>query len=161
MSVSEAFGRWTATNVSLAVAGVLAIAGAVGSALAISPIIAPPIQWAGGVNIVEDVVVPGTRRLAYTVPAGRSFMLTDIVISNDSATPASSQGVFTGSGTCLNNSGNRTSRLTVPAGGSLHLPFVTGLGFSAGQLVCIGNFDPDSETEWMMRGFLFTPAPAS
>ena len=49
----------------------------------------------------------------------------------------------------------RTGNLTVPAGGTLHLPFVTGIGFTAGQTVCIYNGDTADTTNWTIRGYLF------
>jgi hypothetical protein len=158
MKIAIFFDRWTTTKAALAVAGALVVGGAVGSAVAIGPTVPAPITWQGGVNIIQDVVGPGASRVAYTVPAGRNLMLTDIVISNESATAAIAQRIFAGPGNCSVTGSAKTTRLTVPAEGSLHLPLVTGIGFSAGQTVCLYNLDADSETQWMLRGFLFTAA---
>lgn len=135
---------------------------AVGTAVAVGPIIQPPIRWTGGVNITQDAVAPTYLRHAYTVPAGHNFMLTDIVISNASNTLAVDQKIYVGQGSSCNSPGPyRTTHLTVPAGQTLHLPFVTGLGFTAGQAVCLVNYDVDSTTNWMLRGFLFTATPST
>ena len=157
MKVSVDFGRWTRTKAALAVAGTLVLGGVVGSALAISPTVDSGLVFQGGVNINQFTVEPTANRLAYTVPAGKRFMLTDIAISGSSKTnPAELQYVFTGGGaSCTPVTANRTSFLNVPAGDTLHLPFVTGIGFAAGQFVCLSNGDDTVTTHWTIRGFLF------
>ena len=135
----------------------LALGGAVaGGAMALSPTVDTALVFRGGVNIVKDNLAAATFALVYTVPAGRKFMLTDLVISNDSETsPATDQYVYTGgAANCTTAAAFRTSSLIVPAGGTLHLPFVTGIGFTAGQLVCISNGDANP-TNWTIRGFVF------
>jgi hypothetical protein len=135
----------------------LALGGAVaGGAMALSPTVDTALVFRGGVNIVRDNLGGGTQDI-YVVPAGRKFMLTDLVIANNSATsPAAHQQVWTATGAnCADGGTLRTSRLTVPAGGTLHLPFVTGIGFAAGQLVCIFNGEVDKTTNWTIRGYLF------
>jgi hypothetical protein len=134
----------------------LGLSGAVaGSAMAISPTVDTGLVFRGGVNII-DSVGPTTLSLAYTVPAGRKFLLTDIVISNTSnTTPASALDVYTGEGAgCAVIAAARTNFLKVPAGGTIHLPFITGIGFAAGQTVCIRN-GGSVTTHWTVRGFLF------
>jgi hypothetical protein len=136
----------------------LALGGAVaGGAMALSPTVDTALVFRGGVNIVADAPA-NVLALAYTVPAGRKFMLTDLAITNGSETTvAIFQSVFTGSHpTCAFLSENRrTNFFSVPAGSTLHLPFVTGIGFTAGQQVCIANGDSADATYWTIRGYLF------
>jgi hypothetical protein len=139
----------------------LALGGAVaGGALAISPTIETTRVFRGGISIVTTAVASASV-LAYTVPAGRKFSLTDLVIANDSDTsPAADQQVLMGlSENCDFADVFRTNSLKVPAGGTLHVPFVTGIGFTAGQHVCIRNGElpatGGSTTFWTIRGFLF------
>jgi hypothetical protein len=133
----------------------LALGGAVaGGAMALSPTVDTALVFRGGVNIVVDASA-GTTVLAYTVPVGRKFMLTDLVIANSSATnPALSQFVWTGSGPSCDFVAFRTNALSIPAASTLHLPFVTGIGFTAGQFVCIRNASGEA-TGWTIRGYLF------
>ena len=138
----------------------LGLGGAVaGGAMALSPTVDTGLAFRGGVNIVSNNFTAGAKGLVYTVPAGRKFMLTDLVIANDSeATAATDQYVYTGETTsCAAVAAFRTSFLTVPAGDTLHLPFITGIGFTAGQGVCVqnGQGPGGSTTHWTIRGFLF------
>jgi hypothetical protein len=135
---------------ALAVGSVVA-----GGALALSPTVDTSLTFRRAVDIV-DSAGPASISLAYTVPAGRKFMLTDLVISSASnTTPASALDVYTGVGTsCASIAASRTAALKVPAGGTLHLPFVTGIGFNAGQTVCIRN-GGSVTTYWTIRGYLF------
>src|SRR5688572_30235584 len=77
----------------------LAVGGAVaGGAMALSPTVDTPLVFRGGVNIVRDFQADGSQDI-YVVPAGRKFMLTDLVIANNSDTsPASDQQVWTRTG---------------------------------------------------------------
>jgi hypothetical protein len=135
----------------------LGLGGAVaGGALALSPTVDTALVFRGGVSATATANA-GTRALAYTVPAGKKFMLTDLVITNSSETsPAIQQYVLTGQGVnCTSAALFRTDWLSVPAAHTLHLPFVTGIGFAAGQQVCVGNADADTGTSWTIRGYLF------
>lgn len=158
MKVSVDFGRWTRTKAAMAVAGALAVAGAVGSALAISPIIAPPIKWQGG---AEFQLIANSNALikAYTVPAGRNFLLTDLTISNFDPVK-SSINIYSGAaGVCdISSLTTRVQSLLVPPETNTVLAFQTGIGFGAGQAVCIL---PSAPMTFNGRGFLFTPAPAT
>jgi hypothetical protein len=137
----------------------LALGGAIaGGAMALSPTVDTALVFRGGVNIFFDLLEPGSdTHLVYTVPANRKFMLTDLVISNESdASPAAGQFVYTGTtAACSVVAAQRTGDLKVPAGGTLHLPFVTGIGFNAGLHVCIVNNDSADATNWTIRGYLF------
>ena len=136
----------------------LALGGAVaGGAMALSPTVDTALVFRGGVNIIVtvDPAIDFTV-LAYLVPAGRKFMLTDLVIANSGETsPAMNQQVFTGSEASCSPGTTRTNFLSVPAASTLHVPFVTGVGFTAGQHVCIFNGDAAEPTYWTIRGYLF------
>lgn len=152
----ESFGHWTATKAALAVAGVLAIGGAVGSAIAMSPIVQPPIKWGGGMEF-NQVPFVGGPYVMYVVPAGRNLILTDLVIGNLTGAAGS---VFISSGSaggCFSAT-MRMNTIVVPAGETTSVSLQTGIGFTAGSAVCIQVFT--SELAVNGRGFLFTPAPA-
>jgi hypothetical protein len=141
-----------AALMALALGGVIA-----GGAMALSPTVDTALVFRGGVNIMVDATA-FTNALAYTVPAGRKFMLTDLVIANSSETSAAvNQNVFTKQFDSCAPGGtpSRTNELSIPAGSTLHLPFVTGIGFTAGQGVCINNGDSTDTTHWTIRGYLF------
>src|SRR5262245_47789995 len=85
MKLSIDFGRWITTK-TVAVGGLLAICGVVGSALAMSPVINPPIKWQGGWEANIDNTQGGVPFYQlYQVPAGRSLMITDLIVSNFTA----------------------------------------------------------------------------
>jgi hypothetical protein len=112
----------------------------------------------GWVNIVQNSVPANATRLVYTVPANRSFLLTDLMISatGSSTAPARFQIVWTGTDASCNPGLHRTSWFTVGAGETIHIPFVSGIDFRAGQYVCVFNGDPvGPATYWTIRGFLF------
>ena len=136
MKLSGNFGRWTPTKATVAAAGVLAIAGAVGSAVAFSPIIAPPIKWQGGVGFISNAS-SGYNKV-YTVPAGRNFLLTDLVATNTTGT-VSSFAVYTApGGNCLSTPlVPRLNFTIVPPLNNTVLALQTGIGFAAGQAVCV------------------------
>ena len=155
MKLSVDFGSWTRTKVALAVVGALAFAGAIGSAVAMSPIIAPPIKWAGGAEFV--VATPSGIQKLYTVPAGRSLLLTDLVVANNSPSNLSFGLYAASNGSCdVLSWVNRVGTTTVPFGTlPLVLAFQTGIGVGSGHAVCALTSSPTNITG---RGFLFTPS---
>ena len=154
------FGPWRVMRASGAILTAVALFATVGSrALALSPTVDTPLEFKNIVSIAKSNVPPqapnGTR--AFTVPAERKFILTDLVISNESdASPAAGQFIAEGADPdCSATLGAaRMSPLKVPAGGTLHIPFVTGIRFNAGEIVCIINLDATDQTNWTIRGFL-------
>src|SRR5262245_46287364 len=80
MRPSIDLGSWTGRKAAMAVAGALEIAGALGSAVAMSPIVQPPIKWAGGWEVAEQFGA-GVATLA-TVPQGSNLLITDLILSN-------------------------------------------------------------------------------
>jgi len=131
-----------------------------GGAMAVSPTVDTTRVFKREVTIAQSDVPPqaANGRRAIIVPDGRNFMLTDLLISNDSDTsPAAGQFIAEGAdANCSATLGAaRMSTLKVPAGGTLHVPFVTGIRFKAGEIVCIINLDATDQTDWTIRGYLF------
>lgn len=154
----KASRSWTRTNAALAVAGLLAIGGAVGSSVAMSPIVTPPIQWAGGWEFASPFELTQGGHNIYTVPAGRSLIATDITVSNHGTSSRYVVLYNSINASCGTIDRKRISDMPVPPGGVVHLSYQTGVGFASGQFVCLYNSLPVHVT---LRGFLFTPAPAS
>lgn len=155
MKFSVDFGRSTAAKAAVA-AGAVAIAGAVGSAVAFSPIVAPPVKWQGGVEFRANTSTD-TLFKAYAVPAGRNFLLTDLTASN-SSTAKTFFNVYSGAGgNCDAGSVTafRVESLLVPAEDTTVLAFQTGIGFAGGTAVCILS---SQSLQFNGRGFLFTPS---
>lgn len=120
-------------------------------AKAVDPTVNVPLTFQGGVQIVLNLLANLTNVDVFTVPAGRNFMLTDLIISKDSTGAAVDQRVFTGAG-CITE---RTAFLSVPGQDTLHIQFATGIGFTSGQVVCIRNGASAGPTNWTIRGYLF------
>lgn len=158
MKVSVDFGGWTATKALLALAGVLAIGGVVGSAVAFSPTIAPPVKWQGGAEFTRNS--PGSQFVKlYTVPAGRNFLLTDLIIANLGESASSFILYSDPTATCTPGAlVTRLGSTNVPPGENTVLAFQTGIGVAGGHGVCVA---PTRELTFTGRGFLFTAAPAS
>jgi hypothetical protein len=154
MKLSIDFGRWTATKAALAVAGALAIAGAIGSALAITPTMDAPVKWQGGVEF-NHYVIPASG-LVYTVPSGRNFILTDLIIANNSGMQVGVEVRGGTGGTCGSFAATRLAKLLIPNGNTSYLHLQTGIGYAAGQTVCLGG-TASSNVTVAGRGFLFTP----
>lgn len=134
--------------------------GAAGTAVAVSPIIEPPIAWQGGVEISTSIVGPAAL---YNVPAGRSFLMTDLVLTSLSGSALVT--IYTintndcaGSGTAK----SRLSKIAVTEGASTVVALQTGVGFTAGQAVCVtASSTASTNVEFNARGFLFTPKSSS
>lgn len=65
--------------------------------MAFSPTVVPPIKWQGGAEFRFITPAPGAF-VAYTIPAGRSFILSDLIVTNRGAAPVASFGIFAGAG---------------------------------------------------------------
>lgn len=156
MKLSVDLGRWTSVKAPLLFAGLLAIGGAVGSAIAMSPTVAPPIKWAGGVEFANNSA--SGLDPSYTVPAGRNFILTDLIVGNRTSSGQGFQVLAGIGGTCVVSNTLRLAEIVVPPGDTAYVSLQTGVGFASGQAVCIFTTAAMSVSG---RGFLFTPAPAS
>jgi hypothetical protein len=100
-----------------------------------------------------DASVPSVN--AFTVPAGRLFVVTDVLVTNTGTAPACGASI-TASG-ATSNSG--TGVLCVPAQASLNLGLTTGMEFDAGQNVVLANAPPTGggALHYHLRGFLAAP----
>jgi hypothetical protein len=158
MKLSIDFGRWTTTKAAMAVAGALAIGGAVGSALAISPTVPAPVKWQGSVSPLWTQ--SSSFGKMYTVPAGRNLMITDFIISNANSTSSSASLYSDPDDTCSDiiQQNIKLFAVRVPANSTVVIPLVTGAGFAPGQSVCVRT---SVEMTTNARGYLFTAAPAS
>jgi len=130
--------------------------------MAVSPTVDTPLVFRRPVTIVADNVEPtsvtGNARPVFTVPANRTLMITDLVISNNSdSSPAANQFIDNGDDAdCSALVGARSiNLLKVPAGDTLHVPLVTGILFAGGETVCIVNADGTDTTHWTISGYLF------
>ena len=145
-------GHWTTTKAALAVAGLLAIGGAVGSAVAFSPIIATPYKFLAPAEFYVRTTESGLKR-GYIVPAGKRFVLTDVIASNFSAT-TQVFSIFSGAGgVCGGTLTPRLRDVLSPSQNTAVLTFQTGIVFGAGQAVCIA---PSDAFGFDVRGFLYT-----
>jgi hypothetical protein len=151
MKRSIDIGRWTITKAALAIAGALAIGGAVGSALAISPTVPAPIKWAAAVEIFQGST--GVTNALYAVPAGKILMLTDVIVSNNSSTKARFNLDSTNSA-CSDVLPKLVS-IVVPPESTYALSLQTGMGFATGRSVCFHI--AEGTLAFNARGFLFTP----
>lgn len=151
------FRPCTTAKAALAVAGVLAIAGAVGSAIAMSPIVTPPIKWQGGWEAQASNSTGGGVKVA-DVPAGRNLIVTDIVATNFGSSVVNFSVYRGGSADCAVVGQQRLSFVSAPPNGSVHLPLGTGMGFGAGQQLCVTH--SGGNVYFNFRGFLFTAATA-
>ncbi len=126
----------------------------------------------GGTPTVEQIisltrsVSPGTPVTAFTVPAGRQLVLTDVFVTNPGTSPtcgaAISPGTTPAAAPTTGAGESGTGVLCVPAQTSLNLGLTTGLEFAAGQSVVLANAtttDAPSTTplHYHLRGFLVTP----
>jgi hypothetical protein len=157
MKLSINLGRWTTLRAGLAIASALAIGGAVGSAIAISPKMDAPVRWAAGVEFHTAIGV--NNGLLYEIPAGKNFMLTDLIVSNETENWTAFR-IFSkpnrqrGCG-IFDEVEQRSVEIIVPAHDNTILAFQTGIGFKPGHLICVLG---DAYLNFTGRGFLFTPS---
>lgn len=118
----------------------------------------------GGASAVEQIVAltrtvtPGAPVTAFTVPAGRALIVTDVFVTNPGTAPSCGAAISPSgtAGTGAVESG--TGLLCVPAQTSLNLGLTTGLEFAAGQNVVLANTSTDATPlHYHLRGFLMTP----
>jgi hypothetical protein len=99
---------------------------------------------------IENNVNAGTSRTVFTVPSGQRLVITDVIISNPTA-----------SGSCcaeiLRNGSFATSLISVPAGSSFQHTFATEIEFAAGNTVGVQNGASSGLLNFYLSGFLTTP----
>jgi hypothetical protein len=125
-----------------------------------------------------DASVPAVS--AFTVPAGRLLVVTDVLVTNIGTAPACGASISAGGATAAPTtpttpgtttpgaapaaatSESGTGALCVPAQTSLNVGLTTGLEFAAGQNVVLGNAPPTGggALHYHLRGFLATPSGA-
>jgi len=111
-----------------------------------------PRTFVGGTQIIANSVGNLTDIDVFTVPAGQNLVITDIIVSNTNTSSSCCARIFTGPSTLA----ERTGFITVPAGGSVSVNFVTGIAFSAGQIVTVRNGDSAGPLHFTLRGFRYT-----
>jgi hypothetical protein len=123
---------------SIAAAGVatVAFAALMGSAVAITPTLETKLVLRNTISIAR--VVPNGTHPVYTVPANRTFMLTDLIGGNAFSSISGMQVYLSSAATCAIVT-PITGLMVVPALNSLVVPLTTGIRFGAGQTVCISN----------------------
>lgn len=155
MPITLSIGGWTKRTTAIALGAVVALAGAVGTTLALNPTVSVPIQWSGGWESGEIALTSGLHSV-YVVPAGLNLMMTDIIATNLSSTDPVTFSLYNGvPATCDNASRPRMMPIAVPNRNTLHIPLQTGFGFPAGTRVCLGV---TGNLGIHARGFLFKPA---
>jgi hypothetical protein len=128
-----------------------------------------------------DAGVPAVS--AFTVPAGRLLVVTDVLVTNTGTAPACGASISAGGATAApttpttpttpgattpsaatpgTTSESGTGVLCVPAQTSLNLGLTTGMEFSAGQNVVLANAQSTGggTLHYHLRGFLATPSGA-
>jgi hypothetical protein len=110
-----------------------------------------------------DAGVPAVG--AFTVPAGRLLVVTDVLITNTGTAPACGAAISPGATTSAPTSESGTGVLCIPPQTSLNLGLTTGLEFGAGQTVVLANAPTTGATaggalHYHLRGFLATASGA-
>jgi hypothetical protein len=136
----------------------------------------------GASGMTVDQIVSLTRTVeagvpavtAFTVPAGRLLVVTDVLVTNTGTAPACGASISAGGATAAPpttpgsttpaaaTSESGTGALCVPTQTSLNVGLTTGLEFGAGQNVVLGNAPPTGggALHYHLRGFLATPSGA-
>lgn len=100
----------------------------------------PTIRGKGKVKQEVEILVPylglSELRLVYTVPAGRTFVITDMVVANDSTTTPGLFNIFNEAFQQLH------THVRVTAGNTTHLAYMTGIAVPGGTQLSAGNSGP-------------------
>ena len=150
MGISVSFGRWTMRKSVLALGASLVLAGIVGSAVAISPTVGVPIQWKGSAQFVAENIPSSAAIKLYAVPASRTLVLTDLIVSN-SITTAGHFSIYIGTATCGFLS-YKLQFVFVPPKDSKVISLQSGIPFGPGTSVCFLGGDGVFQVNG--RGFL-------
>jgi hypothetical protein len=122
----------------------------------------------GSTPAVEQIVSltrsvgPGTPVAAFTVPAGRALIVTDVFVTNPGTAPSCGASIGPSAATAPPAAAESgTGLLCVPPQSSLNLGLTTGLEFAAGQSVVLANTTDAAGAAtpllYHLRGFLVTP----
>jgi hypothetical protein len=115
-------------------------------------VISQPGTIIGSVELIANGVGSLLDRDIFTVPAGRRFKITDLIIGNPNAAANCCARIFTGPGASV----DRTAFITVPANDSVAHGFLNGINFNAGQIVNVRNGASSGDLHFTVRGYLFT-----
>ncbi|MBI4881771.1 MAG: hypothetical protein HY812_19240 [Planctomycetes bacterium] len=97
----------------------------------------PTIRGKGRVKQELEFLIPflqpSALQVVYTVPAGKTFVITDMVVTNDSTTTPGLFNIFDELFQPLN------TFVRVTAGNTTHLAYLTGIAVAEGRQVHAGN----------------------
>jgi hypothetical protein len=110
------------------------------------------------VSVTRVVDAGATAVTAFTVPAGRLLVLTDIVITNPGFVSACGASIAPNGAPSTTTTESGTGALCVPSQTSLNLGLTTGMEFAGGQSVVLGNTTTGTALHFHLRGFLTTTA---
>jgi len=138
---------------SAASVAAIALGFAAPSMAQVPAVLTPGINFVGGFE--ANLSCPDlTSCDAFTVPAGQNVILTDVIIS-----PASGNTVKSCCARIARGSGCsefRTNFINVPPDAPVSIQFNTGMGFTAGQVICVRNGASSGDLHFTLRGYRFT-----
>ena len=153
-NLRSAFNKNQRRNVIALTAAAGIVAGVVGTATAVAPTASVPITHGGAVTIARDSLPLGFTHL-FSVPVGKKFMLTDIIVANLITTPGSFK-IYTAATSSCTGITELTANIVVPASNNVVIPLVSGIGnIGAGKPLCFQNADTEV-LQVTIRGYLFT-----
>lgn len=143
------FRGWIDHAKNITLLGAIAAGCVYGYAFAIGPTIDTNRTFGGAINLAYTTEAQVVHPI-YTVPAGKQYTLTDVIITDLGSAGVFARVSISDDSNC-SSTNFRLNDVRTPAGGTLHLPLVTGLGFGSGKHVCIWS---SPEARWTMRGYL-------
>ncbi|MBI4881763.1 MAG: hypothetical protein HY812_19195 [Planctomycetes bacterium] len=125
--------RFRSVSLFLVLLAALAAAVAAGELLASVPTIRGKGKVKKELEFQVHFLAVATGQPVYSVPAGKTLVITDVVVANDSAATAGLFRIDDGSSDPLH------PHVRVPAGGTTHLAYMTGLAVPEGTQVYAAN----------------------
>ena len=107
------------------------------------------VDFVGGAAFMVDDVPNNTVVVAYQVPAGVEYKLTDLIISNPNPIASLCAKI-------LRDGTERTGCIVVPAEGTVTMNFLTAVGFPSGAQVEVSNGDDAGPIHFTGRGYRYT-----
>ena len=152
-NLRSAFNKNQQRNVIALTAAAGIVAGVVGTATAVAPTGSVPVNYVGGISIIRDNVIDVMP--PFLVPAGKKFMLTDIIVGTLAPTPGSFKIYTTATSSCSGANTELTSFVSVPASNTLVIPLVSGISVAGGKFLCLQNLETE-HLQVVLRGYIFT-----
>jgi hypothetical protein len=90
---------------------------------------------------------------AFTVSSRTAFLLTDIVLTNDSDLPTSARILDAEEGEFPNDARARTPCFVVPATDTVVISLATAIDFAPGEIVQVQNCSGTAALEYWIRGY--------